>query len=285
MAEMLIQSESLTSIADKIRVLSGTEDAMTTAQMDSNLGEAYTDVSTEADLIEQISAALEGKAAGIKLPTLTNPGTADDLVRNKELIDADGNVVTDTVFELTVDYTEKIGVGFPMTDPDTTQLKNYEQYTFAIGEADGDYFLRQGAKVSVGFLSELIDLPSEIIKLNAGTITLPNDISSGLGIEHGLGEKPNFFIIAPVGSVEETGGIGYLYGQMVLWRYFEGSSTTIHGMGTIITINSSNEAGSYSRRDSFAPSDQVVNVAASSSYKLKAGVTYRWVAGVLDGIK
>ena len=64
MAEMLVQSENLVAIADKIRVLSGTEGGMTIAQMDSNLGEANTDVATEADLIEQIASVLEGKAGG-----------------------------------------------------------------------------------------------------------------------------------------------------------------------------------------------------------------------------
>lgn len=64
MAEMLIQSESLTAIADKIRVLSGTEDTMSLNAMESHVGEANTNVDTEADLIAQISSALEGKAGG-----------------------------------------------------------------------------------------------------------------------------------------------------------------------------------------------------------------------------
>lgn len=64
MAEMLIQSESLTSIADKIRVLSGTEDTMGLDDMATHVGEANEDVATEADLIAQISSALEGKASG-----------------------------------------------------------------------------------------------------------------------------------------------------------------------------------------------------------------------------
>lgn len=34
---------------------------------------------------------------GVTLPTLTNPGTADDLAEGVELIDADGNVITGTV--------------------------------------------------------------------------------------------------------------------------------------------------------------------------------------------
>ena len=64
MAEMLIQSESLTSIADEIRVLSNTEDAMSLEAMENHIGEANEDVATQADLIAQITSALEGKAAG-----------------------------------------------------------------------------------------------------------------------------------------------------------------------------------------------------------------------------
>lgn len=64
MAEMLIQSESLTAIADKIRVLSDTEDAMSLSTMKSHIEEANIDVATQADLIAQITSALEGKAAG-----------------------------------------------------------------------------------------------------------------------------------------------------------------------------------------------------------------------------
>lgn len=64
MAEMLIQSESLTSIADKIRVLSGTENAMGLDAMAEHVGKANDNVATEADLIAQIASTLEGKAAG-----------------------------------------------------------------------------------------------------------------------------------------------------------------------------------------------------------------------------
>lgn len=64
MAEMLIKSENLVAIADKIRVLSGTEDAMGLDDMAEHVREANTDVATEAGLIEQIASALEGKAAG-----------------------------------------------------------------------------------------------------------------------------------------------------------------------------------------------------------------------------
>lgn len=61
MAEYLIQSEDLTSIADKIRVLSGTEDDMSLGAMETKLDEANVDVNTEADLISQIMVVLNNK--------------------------------------------------------------------------------------------------------------------------------------------------------------------------------------------------------------------------------
>lgn len=64
MAEYLIQEETLTGIADKIRILNGTEGTMTTAQMDSSLSDANNNIATEADLIAQITSALEGKTGG-----------------------------------------------------------------------------------------------------------------------------------------------------------------------------------------------------------------------------
>lgn len=64
MAEMLVQSENLVAIADKIRVLSGTSATMGLDAMATHIGEANTNVDTETDLIAQISSALEGKAGG-----------------------------------------------------------------------------------------------------------------------------------------------------------------------------------------------------------------------------
>lgn len=61
MAEYLIQDTTLTNLGDKIRVLSGTEDAMTPAAMASNVDEANTEVDTQADLIAQIMEILNNK--------------------------------------------------------------------------------------------------------------------------------------------------------------------------------------------------------------------------------
>lgn len=96
MAEYLIQEETLTGIADKIRILSGTEGAMTTAEMQSELETFNADMGTvvtaQDDLIAQITTALEGKAA-VSLPTLTNPASAENIESGYEAIDGDGNVI------------------------------------------------------------------------------------------------------------------------------------------------------------------------------------------------
>lgn len=64
MAEYLIQGETLTNIGDQIRVLSGTEEAMTPAEMVGDLTDANSEVTSQADLIIQIQSALQGKAGG-----------------------------------------------------------------------------------------------------------------------------------------------------------------------------------------------------------------------------
>ena len=55
--------------------------------------------SNNADLQEILDAvnALPEAGGGVELPELTNPGTAEDLEDGKELIDAEGNIVTGTV--------------------------------------------------------------------------------------------------------------------------------------------------------------------------------------------
>lgn len=99
--EYLIQEESLIDIADKVRTLSGTENQMSLKAIENHVDEANTNISIEADLIEQINAALINKMAPsdneIQYPTLTNPASADDVAENKQFIDSNGNIVTGTI--------------------------------------------------------------------------------------------------------------------------------------------------------------------------------------------
>lgn len=54
----------MTALADEIRELSGTTEALSIDAMTTNVSEANDEVNTQVDLIAQLSAALEGKAGG-----------------------------------------------------------------------------------------------------------------------------------------------------------------------------------------------------------------------------
>ena len=62
------------------------------------------EVQSQAELISQIRAALAEKAAGggMELPDIDDSdlGAASDLAANKQLIDADGNIVTGALIEV-----------------------------------------------------------------------------------------------------------------------------------------------------------------------------------------
>jgi hypothetical protein len=55
---------SMTSLANEIRELSGTTDKLSLGEMITNLDNANDEVDTQAELIAEITTALEGKAAG-----------------------------------------------------------------------------------------------------------------------------------------------------------------------------------------------------------------------------
>ena len=77
MADKIICNKSdLTAVADAVR---------------SKLGV------TDTYYVSELSAAIDSIPTGTQLPTLTNPGTASDLLSGKELIDQDGNKVTGTI--------------------------------------------------------------------------------------------------------------------------------------------------------------------------------------------
>ena len=59
-----IQEDTLVAIADNVRAITGTTGELTPGEMTTSSGEISTEVSTQTELIEQIQAALEGKAGG-----------------------------------------------------------------------------------------------------------------------------------------------------------------------------------------------------------------------------
>ena len=96
-------NSKMTAIADNTRELLGISGKMGLDSMALNLGTAINESDTQADLIAQIKIALNGKAiegggsGGIQLPTLSNPGNANDLAKGKQLIGSYGQLIEGTV--------------------------------------------------------------------------------------------------------------------------------------------------------------------------------------------
>lgn len=64
MSKYFIQGESVEAIADEVRELSGTTDLMGLTAIKSHVGEANSEINSQAELLAQIISALDGKAAG-----------------------------------------------------------------------------------------------------------------------------------------------------------------------------------------------------------------------------
>lgn len=64
MSEYLIQSETLTSLGDEVRVLGETEDRKSPVEMTSVVNTANGVISSQGTLIQEIIEELEGKIAG-----------------------------------------------------------------------------------------------------------------------------------------------------------------------------------------------------------------------------
>lgn len=73
--KIICNKSDLTAVADSIRSKLGVADFYVVSELGSTISNELTK----------------------KLPTLTNPGTASDLLSEKELIDQDGNIVTGTI--------------------------------------------------------------------------------------------------------------------------------------------------------------------------------------------
>ena len=168
-------NSKLTAIADEIRELSGATESMGLDAMAGNLGEANDEVASQEDLIADIVAALEGKAAGgseAKLPTLTNPATEDEIFLNKEVISADGN---------------KLIGAFTLENELTAQdnlIAQIQSVVDNLPDADSNLLTLQNKTVTPTATSQVIVADSEYDGLSSVTVNgdinlVPDNIVSG----------------------------------------------------------------------------------------------------------
>lgn len=114
-------NSKMTALADEIRELSGTTTPKSLDEMTSDMDAANTEIAEQAELLNQIATALEGKASnsgGVVLPTLNNPASASDILSGKEAINGSGNKITGTI------TTQAAKTITPSTSSQTAVAKN-----------------------------------------------------------------------------------------------------------------------------------------------------------------
>lgn len=132
-------------------------------------------------------------------------------------------------------------------------------------------------------------LPDGIGVLSCGTFTLTSDRATLYNVEHGLKQAPNFVMVIATGEITNSAfqnciysytciGQSYTYNTAVrtgeyVVRY--GASSTSFG-STALSLNSSSES-TYLGATTFT-------IPSGSTRRLKANVTYQWIAGVLNKV-
>lgn len=123
-------------------------------------------------------------------------------------------------------------------------------------------------------------LPSGVSALASGVITY-EAAQYGPAIPHGLGVTPNFFYVIATGDVSVSNNTGYMVGHFACKQTFESSA----GHYTNISISS---AGVNTMSGNVIAAADIDTYFGAETFKpngfFKAGVTYRWVAGVIDGL-
>lgn len=124
------------------------------------------------------------------------------------------------------------------------------------------------------------NLPSGISAIDSGVVTYES-AQYGPSIPHGLGVAPNFFYVVATGDVSISNNTGYMVGHFACKQTFEGKA----GHYTNISISS---AGVNTMSGNVIAAADIDGYFGAESFKpygfFKAGVTYRWVAGVIDGL-
>lgn len=131
-------------------------------------------------------------------------------------------------------------------------------------------------------------LPAGVSALATGEYTPAMDQSSTVSIEHGLGVMPSFMLLA---SEEDVPVAQDYYKYIFTWLgIMQAYNTSVKGFdmskyGILVNSNYSLDCLStnFTKTDLLATA-YVFNISCGSSRMLKGGVTYRWIAGVIDGI-
>ena len=167
--------------------------------INENVGKTTAEVETQTDLIQQIKTALEGKAGGggTVLPTLTNPGTAEDLAEGKELIDAEGKVVTGVMPKA---LTIKSGTTTSRTiDTGLSEIEEFFIYKetqtgtglihLHYSKTGGTSYMYASAWSTNNYGTKTITNATTAPTISGGSITLPSSTATSGGLSSGVTYK------------------------------------------------------------------------------------------------
>lgn len=90
-------NSKMAALADEIRTLNGSTSKLGIDAMTTEVNRANTEVESQADLINQIVNALDGKAGGVALPELSNPAGPHTILEGYQSIGEDGSVINGTM--------------------------------------------------------------------------------------------------------------------------------------------------------------------------------------------
>lgn len=140
-------------------------------------------------------------------------------------------------------------------------------------------------------------LPVGVSKLASGTFTPLADIEGGIYIAHDLGVEPNFYVVFDEtdyseGSEPGTPLISYALRKPFSERHWNTGEPQYYACffidivfdyGEYINYNAYNSPADYGA-DMYDSYFVLYAPYLSDVYPFKAGHTYRWVCGVIDGV-
>ena len=282
MNEYLIRKNTLTEIGNKVRRLSGDDEALSPVEMAEGLENVANEVDTQSDLIQQIKTVLADKASGVELPTLENPGTASDLAEGKQLIDADGNVVTGNIWVLESNKGTDLSSN-PNSYPQYIESSKIFRFS---DDMHHNYLCREGSTICVikngavfgnataADVAKGVTFTSENGLKVTGTATIGggSTIKSGTTtnrvIDTGLSDIEQFFIYKETQTA--TGLIHLHYTKSATSRMYASAwSTSSYGTKTV-----TNGTGGVT----VSGGTLTISATQAAQGALTSGVTYKWVA-------
>lgn len=140
--------------------------------------------------------------------------------------------------------------------------------------------------VNKGFadaISALSAFPDGVTALASGTYTPAQDISSLVSINHGMDAYPNFAFILPEPTAIKESDYNNCQAWQIIFDQDRIHSDGIGSGGIYYSVHGTDTgsvggSGSVSNTSKAGYNATVCRFYASSGYKFKAGVTYRWFA-------